>query len=166
MSASSSFNEKEIDWRLQDQEAAAENPKQYEPIVSEPLETAKVEKDTEVQADKRSARGGPLSRLHSAQSGVSEWSSDLSDSKSAASGKKPWYRKTNPLKWGKKPPVPETRLPSREYSAGFFSRLTFQWMAPLMTVRVLINIDGITANTTGPCRLDTSDRFRRTICGL
>ncbi|KAJ4344427.1 ATP-binding cassette transporter yor1 [Didymosphaeria variabile] len=133
-SGSSSLNEKEIDWRLQDPEAAAENPKQYEPIVSEPLETAEVEKNLEANADKHSTRGGPLSRLQSAQSGVSEWSSELSDTKSSASGSKKWYKKINPLKWGKKPRVPETRLPSREYSAGFFSRLTFQWMAPLMTV--------------------------------
>jgi ATP-binding cassette subfamily C (CFTR/MRP) protein 1 len=146
-SGSSSFNEKEIDWRLQDQEAAAGNPKQYEPIVSEPLETAKVEKDLEVHADTHSTRGGrSLSRLQSTQSGASEWSSELSDTKSSAHGKKKWYKKMNPLKWGEKPPVPETRLPSREYSAGFFSRLTFQWMAPLMTVCTVRTSNDSTAN--------------------
>ncbi|KAF2441350.1 hypothetical protein P171DRAFT_367321 [Karstenula rhodostoma CBS 690.94] len=134
-SGSSSFNEKEVDWRLQDQEAAPGNPKQYESIVSEPLGTANIEQGQDAQVDKHSVRGRrPLSRLQSAQSGASEWSSELSDTKSSASGKKKWYRRMNPLKWGDKPPVPETRLPSREYSAGFFSRLTFQWMAPLMTV--------------------------------
>ncbi|KAH8664304.1 P-loop containing nucleoside triphosphate hydrolase protein [Xylariales sp. PMI_506] len=45
---------------------------------------------------------------------------------------KPWYKQPNPLRWGKIPPVPQERAPSREYSAGFFSRLTFQWMAPFM----------------------------------
>jgi ATP-binding cassette subfamily C (CFTR/MRP) protein 1 len=44
-----------------------------------------------------------------------------------------WY-KTNPFKWGKVAPVPEKREVSREYNAGFFSKLTFQWMAPLMKV--------------------------------
>ncbi len=48
--------------------------------------------------------------------------------------KKPWYRRANPLKWGTTPPPPETRAPSREYTAGFLSLLTFQWMAPLMSV--------------------------------
>ncbi|OTB05798.1 hypothetical protein M426DRAFT_72650 [Hypoxylon sp. CI-4A] len=48
--------------------------------------------------------------------------------------KKPWYKTPNPLRWGSIPPVPEERQVSREYEAGFFSRLTFQWMAPLMNV--------------------------------
>lgn len=138
MSGSSSDNEKDPNWRVQDPETAAENPKKYESIVSEPLETAQVEKDVEANSnangDKRSTRGG-LTRLQSSNSAVSEWSSDASETKSSLR-KKRWYKRMNPLKWGAKPPVPETRLPSREYSAGVFSRLTFQWMAPLMTVRV------------------------------
>lgn len=48
---------------------------------------------------------------------------------------KPWY---DPLKWGKIPPIPEERGESTEYKAGFWSRLTFQWMAPLMNVRFAI----------------------------
>lgn len=47
---------------------------------------------------------------------------------------KPWYKTPNPLRWGGVPPVPEERIVSREYKAGFFSQLTFQWMAPLMSV--------------------------------
>ncbi|TDZ34577.1 Multidrug resistance protein fer6 [Colletotrichum spinosum] len=46
---------------------------------------------------------------------------------------KPWYKTPNPLKWGGISPVPDERTPSREYKAGFFSLLTFQWMAPLMS---------------------------------
>ncbi|KAF2969808.1 hypothetical protein GQX73_g3732 [Xylaria multiplex] len=46
--------------------------------------------------------------------------------------KKPWYKTPNPLLWGSIPPVPKERQESREASAGFFSKLTFQWMAPLM----------------------------------
>lgn len=45
-----------------------------------------------------------------------------------------WYRTKNPLKWGKIPPVPDCKSPSREHKAGLFSRITFQWMAPLMSV--------------------------------
>jgi ATP-binding cassette, subfamily C (CFTR/MRP), member 1 len=47
---------------------------------------------------------------------------------------KPWYKQLNPMKWGAPPPVPQTRQVSREYTAGFLSLMTFQWMAPLMTV--------------------------------
>ncbi|KAF4965895.1 hypothetical protein FSARC_6365 [Fusarium sarcochroum] len=55
----------------------------------------------------------------------------------ATSGPKPpqkesWRRKLNPLRWGSLPPVPEKPIPSREHGAGFFSKLTFQWMGPLM----------------------------------
>lgn len=48
--------------------------------------------------------------------------------------KKPWYKTPNPLRWGSIPPVPKERQESAEARAGFFSRLTFQWMAPLMNV--------------------------------
>lgn len=48
--------------------------------------------------------------------------------------KKPWYKNLNPMKWGAAPPVPQERRVSREYMAGFLSLMTFQWMAPLMTV--------------------------------
>ncbi|KAI1824635.1 ABC transporter family protein [Xylaria intraflava] len=48
--------------------------------------------------------------------------------------KRLWYKTPNPLLWGPIPPVPKERLESREASASFFSRLTFQWMAPLMSV--------------------------------
>jgi ATP-binding cassette subfamily C (CFTR/MRP) protein 1 len=47
---------------------------------------------------------------------------------------KPWYKNLNPMKWGAPPPVPEVRQVSREYTANFLSLMTFQWMAPLMTV--------------------------------
>lgn len=47
---------------------------------------------------------------------------------------KPWCRRINPLRWGAIPPVPKERIVSREYKAGFFSKLTFQWMSPLMAV--------------------------------
>ncbi|KAF4626249.1 hypothetical protein G7Y89_g11911 [Cudoniella acicularis] len=47
---------------------------------------------------------------------------------------KPWYKQPNPLRWGGIPPVPQTRTPSREYSAPFLSLVYFQWVAPLMAV--------------------------------
>ncbi|EXJ79067.1 ATPase [Capronia epimyces CBS 606.96] len=46
--------------------------------------------------------------------------------------KAPWHYRINPLRRGPIPPVPEERPVSREYTAGFLSLLTFQWMNPLM----------------------------------
>ncbi|KAL1862548.1 ATP-binding cassette transporter yor1 [Diaporthe australafricana] len=46
--------------------------------------------------------------------------------------KKPWYKKINPLRWGKVPPVPEEREVSHEHKASFFSQLFFAWQGPLM----------------------------------
>ena len=51
--------------------------------------------------------------------------------------KKPWYKTPNPMKWGAIPPIPTERRVSREATAGWFSLLTFQWMAPVMTVSAL-----------------------------
>ena len=48
--------------------------------------------------------------------------------------RKPWYKRLNPLKRSKKPPVPKERILSREYDASWLSLLTFQWMAPIMSV--------------------------------
>ncbi|PVI00243.1 hypothetical protein DM02DRAFT_527341 [Periconia macrospinosa] len=125
-STDSSLTEKNEEWRLQDQEVAAQQPKEYEPIIDEPLETTKVEKVN--------SRGGNLSRFQSSTSGVSSFSGELSSTRSSTVARKKWYKRVNPLKWGKKPPIPEKREVSAEYRAGFLSRLTFQWMAPLMVV--------------------------------
>lgn len=46
-----------------------------------------------------------------------------------------WYRKFNPLRLRSIPPVPKERQVSKEYGAGFFSIVTFQWMSSIMTVR-------------------------------
>lgn len=45
-----------------------------------------------------------------------------------------WQETLNPLKSKNVPPIPAERAVSREYQAGFFSVLYFQWMAPLMAV--------------------------------
>ncbi|KAI1947427.1 ATP-binding cassette transporter yor1 [Ophidiomyces ophidiicola] len=43
-----------------------------------------------------------------------------------------WYSKFDPLRLRKLPPVPKERTPSKEYKAGIFSVVTFQWMGSLM----------------------------------
>lgn len=45
-----------------------------------------------------------------------------------------WYQKINPLRLRSIPPVPTERQVSKEYGAGFFSIVTFQWMSSMMTV--------------------------------
>jgi len=47
---------------------------------------------------------------------------------------KPWYKQPNPMRWGKIPPIPEERKVCGEHNAGFFSKLIFHWMGPLMNV--------------------------------
>ena len=58
----------------------------------------------------------------------------LESTAAAPQKKKSWYRRLNPLKWSTKPSVPRERQISREYGASFWSLLTFQWMAPVMSV--------------------------------
>ncbi len=59
---------------------------------------------------------------------------DLSPEVTKTSSKKPWYRRLNPLKRSRKPPVPRERTVCPEYGAPWWSLLTFHWMAPLMRV--------------------------------
>ena len=61
---------------------------------------------------------------------------------SNSTGRKPWYKNLNPLKRGKATPVPADRTVSKEYGASLLSRLTFQWMAPLMKVYIIYHVFG------------------------
>jgi ATP-binding cassette subfamily C (CFTR/MRP) protein 1 len=129
-SSSLDENEKEKVFGLQDPQAAAQKPTEYEPIKSEPLV-----QDVDTKLDTHATRGSTLSRLQSSTSAVSAISEDGSDAKSSIRNKKKkWYKKANPLKWGPVPPIPESRQVSREHNAGLLSRLSFHWMQPLMTV--------------------------------
>jgi ATP-binding cassette subfamily C (CFTR/MRP) protein 1 len=129
-SSSLDENEKEKEFGLVDPQAAVENPTEAEPHDDpryEPIRTEKGTKDLEANYEKR----GELSRTQSGTSAFTDVSDD-SDAKSSLKRRK-WY-KTNPLKWGPRPPVPKTRQISPEYNASIFSRLTWQWMQPLMNV--------------------------------
>ncbi|KAI9834194.1 MAG: hypothetical protein M1838_005549 [Thelocarpon superellum] len=69
-----------------------------------------------------------------ALSEISETEQSTSRGASTATHKKkPWYKRLNPLKRSRKPPVPTERTVCREYGAPFLSLMTFQWMAPLMS---------------------------------
>ncbi|KAF2454825.1 P-loop containing nucleoside triphosphate hydrolase protein [Lineolata rhizophorae] len=85
-----------------------------------------------IRTTSASARRIATTRSNSTYTGYSD---DVDDAKSTATQDAGgWRRRLNPLKRSVRPPVPEERTPSREYKAGFFSQLTFHWMAPLMTV--------------------------------
>jgi ATP-binding cassette subfamily C (CFTR/MRP) protein 1 len=132
-STSMDENEKEKEFGLVDPQAAAEDPTEKEPRADaryEPIKTEKSTKDVGANIETRNSRVD-LSRTQSATSAFTDISED-SDAKSSIRRRK-WYR-TNPLKWGPRPPVPKEREVCPEYTAGIFSRLTWQWMQPLMNV--------------------------------
>jgi ATP-binding cassette subfamily C (CFTR/MRP) protein 1 len=74
-----------------------------------------------------------LSRTRTDATGVTEATEASGPTKDTRSRWKRW----NPLK-RKPPPVPETRGVSREYTANFWSMLTFQWVTPIMSVSLRV----------------------------
>ncbi|KAF2854807.1 hypothetical protein T440DRAFT_496167 [Plenodomus tracheiphilus IPT5] len=113
--------EKEKVFGVQDTQAAAT---EYAPIKAQPSQ-----KDLEVGIDSHSSRGG-ISRTTSA---YSEASDNDSDARSSIRKQKPWHKKLNLLKQNP-PPVPKSREVCPEYTAGLLSKLSWQWMQPLMRV--------------------------------
>lgn len=82
-----------------------------------------------------------LSKIDASSSRTSSISASVSSieqdgGKKAGAQKRKWYRKLNPLRLRKIPPVPEERTVSPEYGANILSIILFQWMSPLMDVRV------------------------------
>ncbi|KAI2483038.1 abc transporter [Pyrenophora tritici-repentis] len=119
-------NEKEKEFGLVDPQAAAENPTEYEPIRSEPQEKI-------VETGDSHGSKGRLARLQSSTSAYSETSDAETDTTRSIRKKKPFYKRLNFLKRNP-PPVPKQRVVCPEYTAGLFSRLSWQWMQPLMAV--------------------------------
>ena len=86
--------------------------------------------------EKEQARAS-LQRMQTNRTGTTASSiatSDGGEQEETPPRKRTWGEKLNPLKHKTIPPVPKERKPSREHGAGFFSLLTFQWIAPLMSV--------------------------------
>lgn len=123
------------------------NISEPEPVATEPYARVTEEKDLneenvlnidakEINAAherEKHADTSPLER--STSSWTSRSSGDDSQGEKGAAGvKRPWSERLNPLKKKTKPPVPEQRQISLEYYASFWSLLTFQWMAPIMSV--------------------------------
>lgn len=88
------------------------------------------QKDAEKHAEKHA-----LDRQHSDwTSSSSNGTPDDKSERSIVAEKRSWSERINPLKSKVKPPIPTEQGESREYKANFFSHLTFQWMAPIMSV--------------------------------
>ena len=119
------------------------------PMADEPLEPVRSEKEVEVDSEgveetesqeedvKEKNVKTLLQRSESNWSqatGTSLATTEAAETPETRPRKRTWAEKINPLKRKNPPPVPERRTPSREKTAGFFSRLTFQWISPLMTV--------------------------------
>lgn len=103
--------------------------------------------------------GEPLAPYATSASGAS-----ATTTVPTVAAKKPWYKTPNPMKWGSIPPIPTERGVSREATAGWFSLLTFQWMAPVMTVSALCSHAQLQLLTPGS-RLATNDHSTRTTSG-
>lgn len=132
----------------------AEATKPEQPLAEEPFERVADAKDANIEntVDKDAADAKYMeegnAQHSSMQRSASSWteSSDESSHSDAASHKsviverRKWSEKINPLKKKHVPPIPNNSGPSPEYTAGFISLLTFQWMAPLMNVCRKINV--------------------------
>lgn len=119
------------DRNLADAIGASPSPDPTEPVATEPLGYVGSESDIssfhpEKQTSPKVTRTVTQTTTTSSLT-VESHTSHVQENKS-------WYRRLNPLKHRRKPPVPKERTVSREYGASFFSMLTFQWMAPLMKV--------------------------------
>ena len=127
-------SEKDVEKALDD--AAEQYPTQ--PLEYASSESASISDDvpdTEKSPDHvdRDAASRPdVHRTKTTSTGISALTVDA-DLSTPEAPKKPWYRRLNPLKWGKDPPVPTERTVCPEYNAGFFNMLTFHWMGPIMT---------------------------------
>lgn len=111
---------------------ATTSPNSGGSIATEPLQSVAIQDDEKHGSEKRSQPG--TVKRDSYSSGDTGSDSGPGTKAEPTQDQRSWLDKANPLKKSTKPPVPEQRGVSREHGAGFFSVLTFQWMAPLMSV--------------------------------
>ncbi|KAL9580548.1 MAG: hypothetical protein Q9212_004426 [Teloschistes hypoglaucus] len=122
-------NEKE--YASTDPVGAAASTNTTEPVATEPLETVVTQSDSSsgVPSEKERPLADRTLTTTTTRSSIAEETKD-----EVCVAKRPWYGRWNPLKKNILPPIPKERVVSREYKAGLFSRLTWQWMAPIMHV--------------------------------
>lgn len=117
----------EKEWEANDPVVGANTTAQDEPVAS-PTGITDEEKEAMANLDKDDSS----QQITPTPSKLSEV---IVEQPASTTSPKPTKKKWqfNPLKWNP-PPVPEKRQVSREYTAGFFSKLVFQWMQPIMSV--------------------------------
>ena len=108
---------------------AANDTNTQEPVATDPVEY--VESESDLSSSHHEKKMEDPSKVHRTVTATTTTSTLSIESLSKE--KKPWYKRLNPLKSSTAPPVPKERKVSREYGASFFSLLSFQWMAPLMS---------------------------------
>ena len=102
-----------------------------EPVATEPLQSVVSDSDSSSNVTEKKER--PLAdRTLTTTTTRSSITVGQPDPDPDPPAKKPWYSTLNPLKRRIPPPIPKERILSREHNAGLFSKLTWQWMAPLM----------------------------------
>ncbi|KAL8899871.1 MAG: hypothetical protein Q9192_001361 [Flavoplaca navasiana] len=100
-----------------------------EPVATEPLQS--VVSDSDSSSNVTEKRERPLAH-RTLTTTTTRSSITVGQPEPDPPAKKPWYSTLNPLKRRIPPPIPKERILSREHNAGLFSKLTWQWMAPLM----------------------------------
>ncbi|KAI4253329.1 MAG: hypothetical protein L6R42_007623, partial [Xanthoria sp. 1 TBL-2021] len=100
-----------------------------EPVATEPLQSVVSDSDSSSDAAEKQER--PLAD-RTLTTTTTRSSMTVGPPEYGPLTTKPWYRSLNPLKRRIPPPIPKERIVSREHSAGLLSKLTWQWMAPLM----------------------------------
>lgn len=142
----------EKDWEQNDPVVVATNSaERHEPEDREPSETdsSPDELDYEKQPrdpEKQESKSRPAAiRTRTAATETSTASGVTTEPQ--AKKKLPWSKRLNPLKRNP-PPVPEERIVSREYHANFASKLSFQWISPLMAVSIPLRVIGMVIPVT------------------
>ena len=125
------FDKREKEYGSTDPIGAAHETTEPEPVVIEPLEL--VETDSAGSASDQEKVHKELHVTRTLTTATTTSTLTAAPSINEPKKKKPWYKRLNPLKKSVKPPVPKERIVSREYGASFLSKLTFQWMSPLMS---------------------------------
>ncbi|KAI1864810.1 uncharacterized protein JN550_008630 [Neoarthrinium moseri] len=128
--AASSSNEKEL--KPVDPQAAVNTTNDSEPASPiSPVEDPEEEIRRKEEPEEKRAEREEIRRTQSHATDASVLTRTTTGT-SVPPKSKPWYKQPNPMRWGRTPPVPKERGESTEYKAGFFNKLTFHWMGPLM----------------------------------
>ncbi len=114
------------EYRAADPEAAVDSTNRNQPLATAPLQYAS--SDSEESVSDPEKRSSPNERIPSIRNSSSSEDAESKHEEPQEKKPKPWYKRLNPLKRSKKPPVPTERVVSKEYTAGVWSRLVFQWM--------------------------------------